>query len=100
MQLTNYAFIFIGPGLTPEANTVETSSPLFKATVVGVETVDQACDSAKHLVKNCAQMIELCGGFDEEAVQKVIHAIDGQVPVGSVAYSDPEQAKVEEFLAK
>jgi len=41
----------IGPGLTPEANTIETSSPLFKATVVGVETVDQACDAAKEQLK-------------------------------------------------
>lgn len=100
MHLTNYAFMVIGPGLTPEANTIKTSSPLFKATVVGVETVGQACDAAKDLVKCGAQMIELCGGFDGEAVQKVIDAIDGQVPVGAAAYSESEQAKVEAFFAK
>ena len=98
MKLTNYAFIVIGPGLTPEANTVVTSSPFFKATVVGVETIDRACDSAKELVKSAVQMIELCGGFDEEAVQRVIDAIDGQVPVGAAAYSDAEQAKANVFF--
>ena len=100
MKLTNYAFIVIGPGLTPEANTVVTSSPFFKATVVGVETIDRACDSAKELVKNGVQMIELCGGFDEEAVQRVIDAIGGQVPVGAAAYSDAEQAKADAFFSK
>ncbi|BCS97568.1 hypothetical protein DSLASN_32000 [Desulfoluna limicola] len=100
MHLTNYAFMVIGPGLTPEANTIKTSSPLFKATVVGVETVDQACDAAKELVNNGVQMIELCGGFDGQAVQRVIDAIDGQVPVGAAAYSEAEQAKVDDFFAK
>jgi len=100
MQLTNYAFMVIGPGLTPDANTVITSSPFFKATVVGVDTVDQACDSAKELVKNGVQMIELCGGFDEVAVQKVIGAVGGQIPVGAAAYSDAEQGKVDAFFAK
>ncbi len=100
MHLTNYAFMVIGPGLTPEANTTTTSSPLFKATVVGVETVDQACDAAKELVKNGVQMIELCGGFDGEAVQKVIDAIGGQVPVGAAAYSEAEQAKSDAFFAQ
>ena len=68
--------------------------------MVGVETVDQACDAAKELVKSGVQMIELCGGFDEEAVQRVIDAIDGQVPVGAAAYSEAEQAKVDAFFAQ
>jgi len=100
MHLTNYAFMVIGPGLTPEANIIETSSPLFKATMVGVETVGQACDAAKELVKSGVQMIELCGGFDGEAVQRVIDAIGGQVPVGAAAYSESEQSKVEAFFAQ
>jgi len=89
----------IGPGLSPEANTIKkTSSPLFKATVVGVETVDQACHAANELVKNGAQMIELCGGFDGQTVQKVIDAKGGQDPVAADAYSEADQAKVEAFF--
>jgi len=53
---------------------------------VGVPTPGQAPEVAKRLVAQGVQLIELCGAFGPVWTARVIEAIDGAVPVGSVGY--------------
>ena len=41
---------------------------------------------AKQIVNEGYQMIELCGGFGPEWIDKVTKALDNEIPVGGVFY--------------
>jgi len=49
-------------------------------------------------IEDGVELIELCGGFEEDDVQKIIVAIDGKIPVGSVKFNGDELEKLEKFL--
>lgn len=98
MQLRNYGFIVKAPQYLPSKHTAVLESPVFRTIVVGVDSLDAACEAAKALVAEGVQLIELCGGFDEQESRAVIAAIQGAVPVGCIAYFPEEAHKLEQFL--
>jgi len=86
MALTKFGFIVTGAGLDPQFNRMSMASDQFEMITVGVANASQGPAVAKGMIENGVQLIELCGGFGPEWTGKVIEAIDGAIPVGSVAY--------------
>jgi len=94
MKFNHFAYIFLGPELNPEKDhaVIKTDKLTFMAIGIDFHHKEQVIQAAKDAIAQGAQMIELCGGFGPIWVAKVSEAIDGQVPVGSVAYG-PEARK-------
>ncbi len=94
MKFNNYIYIFLGPDLDPAQHRAQIKNDKLCFTTVGIDFKNKhlAIDVAKEAIANGAQMIELCGGFGPIWIAKISEAIDGQVPVGSVAYG-PEARK-------
>ena len=94
MKFNNFSYIFLGPELNPKQNrsVIKTDNLTFTAIGIDFQHKEQVINVAKEAIANGAQMIELCGGFGPLWVAKVSEAINGQVPVGSVAYG-PEARK-------
>lgn len=86
MALSKFGFIVTGSGLDPEKNRISMKSESFEMITVGVSNASQGIDVAKAMVAEGVQLIELCGGFGAVWSAKVIDAVDGAVPVGSVGY--------------
>jgi hypothetical protein len=86
MALARFGFIVTGSGLDPAQHRVVLESPTFRMLAVGVSRAEQGLDVARDMVADGIQLIELCGGFGPLWTAKVLEAIDGAVPVGSVAY--------------
>src|SRR4051794_35550532 len=86
MSLERFGFIVTGAGLNPEKDRTHISSDRFTSVMVGVEKPAQAIPVAQQMVADGIQLIELCGGFGPIWTAKVIEAIDGVIPVGSVGY--------------
>jgi hypothetical protein len=86
MALSRFGFIVTGAGYEPATHRVTMASPLITTTMVGVSHPEQALPVARQMVADGVQLIELCGGFGPVWTAKVIAAIDGAVPVGSVGY--------------
>ncbi len=99
MKLSNYAFIMIDGSYTEEQTTT-LSSDVFSTTVCCVQDIDMACESAKRLVADGIQLIELCGAFKSDMPEQVSKAIGGQVPVGHIEYSEEERKKLVAFFKK
>ncbi|MBS9780246.1 MAG: hypothetical protein KGV51_06430 [Moraxellaceae bacterium] len=99
MKLSNYGFIMIDGSYTEEQKTT-LSSDAFSTTICCVQDIEMACKSAKQLVADGIQIIELCGAFQGDMPAQVIEAIDGQVPVGHMEYSEAENVKLQAFFAK
>lgn len=94
MKFNNFIYIFLGPDLDPQQHRSVIKTNKLTYTTVGIDFhhKEQVIAVAKEAIAQGAQMIELCGGFGPLWVAKVTEAIQGQVPVGSVAYG-PEARK-------
>ena len=86
MALRKFGFIVTGKGLDPQRNRMQMRSELFEMIAVGVATAEAGVPVACALVEEGVQLLELCGGFGPVWTAKIIEAIGGRVPVGSVAY--------------
>jgi hypothetical protein len=86
MALKAFGFIFTGPNLDPAVDRARIQRDDFRAVMVGVAQPLQAIAVARELVAEGIELIELCGGFGPVWTAKVIEAIEGCVPVGSVGY--------------
>ncbi|RDI39063.1 DUF6506 family protein [Aquicella lusitana] len=94
MKFNNFIYIFLGPELDPKQHRAVIKTDKLTYTTVGIDFKhkEKVIEVAKEAVANGAQMIELCGGFGPLWIAKVTEAIQGKVPVGSVAYG-PEARK-------
>lgn len=81
MALTYFGFIVTGDDFEQMQGTEN-----FKMKVVGVKKPKQGIEVAKQMVEDGVQLIEVCGGFGPVWTGKIIEAIEGKVPVGSVGY--------------
>lgn len=83
---TQAAFIYVAPGNDPETHKVFIDSPVVKLTVVGVADYNQAEKAAIELVKNGITAIELCAGFGNEGVARIVKAVGDKAVVGVVRF--------------
>jgi hypothetical protein len=86
MALKAFGFIFTGPGLDPKTHRAHIECPGFRAVMVGVSEASQGPAVASELVADGIELIELCGGFGPLWTARIIEALKGRVPVGSVGY--------------
>ncbi len=86
MSLTKLGFIVTGNDLSPDRHRTVMSSPAFEMITIGVSDASEGPAVAKAMVDEGVQLIELCGGFGPIWTSRVIEAIEGKIPVGSVAY--------------
>lgn len=86
MALTRFGFIVTGDGYDPATHRVTMASPQITTIMVGVAKPEQALPIAQAMVADGVQLIELCGGFGPIWTARVIEAIAGKIPVGSVGY--------------
>jgi predicted polyphosphate/ATP-dependent NAD kinase len=86
VALRKFGFLVTGSGLNPQEHVVVMKSLAFEMTAIGVESPDQGIEVAKQMVEDGVELIELCGGFGPVWTAKILEAINGAVPVGSVGY--------------
>lgn len=84
MAQFQYAFIVKAPGYAYGNQKAVLESEQFKSNIVGVESVDAACEAAKDLVKTGVTLIELCSGFKADDAKKIHDAIEGAAKVGFI----------------
>jgi len=80
------AFMFLAPGAEPEKHRAVVKTSVVDLHVVGVKDHEEACRVAKKLVEEGIAAIELCGGFGNLGVAKVVEAVEGRIPVGVVRF--------------
>ena len=87
MAFSNWAFIYLGMGTEdPVVDRAVIERGGLRTTIVAVPEKSAVVQAALELVDGGAQSIELCGAFGPVWAARVIEAIGGRVPVGSVAY--------------
>ncbi len=80
------AFMFVAPDADPITHRSVVSTSEVILTVVGVADYLMACETAKNLVAEGIEAIELCGGFGIEGTAAVKQAVAGKAVVGVVRF--------------
>ena len=57
------------------------------AEIIGVKNLEEAKEISKSLM-GIADVIELCGAFEESGAREIIDTTDGKIPVGFVTHLD------------
>ena len=80
------AFIFVAPGGDPAQHRALVETPGVQLLTVAAKNYEAAAELAKELVADGFQAIELCGGFGNLGVAKIVEAVQGKVPVGGGSF--------------
>ena len=81
------AFMFVVPDADPSQHRVTISTPeVLELIVVGVKDYQQAIQVSQELVAQGVQAIELCAGFGQIGVAKVVEAVGDKAVVGVVRF--------------
>ena len=80
------AFIFVAPGGDAAQHRSWVKTPGVELLAVAVENYAGAVALAKELVNEGIQAIELCGGFGNVGTAKIVEAVEGKIPVGTVRF--------------
>ena len=86
LSMLKGAFIFIASDADSSKHRAKVATPSVELFIVGVKDFEDAADTAKSLVTNGVQLIELCAGFGPVGTARVIEAVGDKIPVGSVSY--------------
>ncbi|MFD0905299.1 DUF6506 family protein [Actinomadura sediminis] len=86
MALTHWGFVYTATGSAPGGDFTVVDTGACRTILVGIDGPDEVVGVAERLVDEGVQLIELCGGFGPVWAGRVIEAIDGAVPVGTVGY--------------
>ncbi|MBO8191348.1 hypothetical protein ITI46_06525 [Streptomyces oryzae] len=86
MALTHFGFIYTAAGSAAGGNFSVVETGKCRCVFVGVEKPEEGVEVAHRLVSEGVELIELCGGFGPVWAGRVIEAVGGAVPVGSVGY--------------
>ncbi|MDC7124658.1 MAG: DUF6506 family protein [Spirochaetales bacterium] len=80
------AFMFLAPEADPETHQQWVDTPQVKLLTVGVKDYAQGVETAKKLLDQGIEAIELCGGFGNKGTVMITEAVQGKIPVGSVRF--------------
>ena len=87
MEKLKAAFMFVTPDADPGEHRVTISTPdTVELMVVGVKDYQQAIQVSRELVDQGVQAIELCSGFGQIGVAKVVRAVGDKAVVGVVRF--------------
>ncbi len=98
VALTKFGFVVTGGGLDPTRHRSVMKSDHFEMIAIGVSEPSQGVAVAEQLVAEGVQLLELCGGFGPIWTARVIEAIGGKIPVGSVGYGPEAIAPMHELF--
>jgi len=103
MKFKHFAVIVSSEGMDPKIHrhTIKTDKVTYTTVAVNAKHKEQVIEVAKELIKEGAQIIELCGGFGPLWIAKVIESTKNQVPIGGVFYGpEARQGLVDLGLAQ
>jgi len=92
------AFIFVIPGADSKKQRATVETPNLSVIMVGTKDFDDAANTAKSLVSDGIQLIELCGGFGPVGTAKIIEAVGDKIPVGGVYWGPESRERISALL--
>lgn len=93
MRVTRCGFLFKGCGLQSDRCRHTFEAPEFAMEIRGVASLEDGEAMARELVASGVQLLDLCGGFDETMIGRIVTAVEGKIPVGGCPLPPEETEK-------
>ena len=93
--MSRYALMVHVPGESPATYSKIYDNNGNHELYAGVGDMDMAAELMMRLAEEGFEMVNLCGDFDDETVQKFIEIGQGKIKVSAARYSPEEQLKLE-----
>ncbi|WP_205749189.1 DUF6506 family protein [Desulfopila sp. IMCC35008] len=84
MPQFQYGYLVKAPGYSLDKNKTQLESDAFKSQIVGVGSIEEACQAAKELVASGVTLLELCSGFKKGDAKNIHDAVEGRIKVGFI----------------
>jgi hypothetical protein len=92
MVLRKYAFLIKARGYPPGGLRTTLPGDGFNSTIFASGDIDALVAEALAMVAEGMQLIELCGGFNDEDFTRLEEAVAGAVPLGRVTFDEHNAA--------
>ncbi|PKR53980.1 DUF6506 family protein [Thalassospira marina] len=92
MVLRKYAFLIKAGGYPPAGLRTTLPGDGFNSTIFASGDIDALVAEAMAMVAEGMQLIELCGGFNDEDYARISDAIGGAIPLGRVGFDEKNTA--------
>jgi hypothetical protein len=83
IDMSKFAHIIMADGLEPDRHQVIINLPVCEMKIIGVGSVEAACEQVQLLTRDGFEFIELSSAFDTEKTKAVIEAAGGKAAIGS-----------------
>lgn len=93
----NYAYLIMGK-YDAKKDRAEIGNG--KAQLIGVSSVDEACEVAKEILGNGVDCVELCGAFGPNGAKKVVEATGNKFPIGYITHLAEQDELYKEIFSK
>lgn len=90
-----YVFIANVPGTTPETYAASYENEEIVTRVVGTSSLEMTEDLVKKYDKEGCDLIDLCGDFDDEAVEHLLKLVKGDMGITHADYFPEELEKLD-----
>ncbi len=84
MSQFQYGYLIKAPGYSLGEKQAKLESDAFTSRIVGVGSIEEACQAAKELVASGVTLLELCSGFKKNDAKTIHDAVEGQVKIGCI----------------
>lgn len=84
MSQFQYGYLIKAPGYSLGEKNTQLESDAFKSSIVGVGSIEEACQAAKDLVANGVTLLELCSGFKKDDAKKIHDTVEGRAKIGFI----------------
>ena len=90
INMDRFAHIVWGKGFDSIRDGTEINIPSCEMKVIGVSSLEEACDLAESLVDEGIEFIELSSAFGVDETNAVINAVDGKAAIGSAGLKNED----------
>ncbi|HOU32225.1 MAG TPA: DUF6506 family protein [Synergistaceae bacterium] len=84
VRISRCGFLFLHPGEPGDLRWRKTfATPEFTMEIRGVASPEEGETAARELRDGGVQILDLCGGFDDELTARIVAAVEGKIAVGA-----------------
>lgn len=95
--MKKYAMMLMNPLFQPEEHTALFQTGDIENHILTVRNEEEAMCKTRELLDEGFGVLEVCGAFERELVEKMRNLVQGKICIGSVVYPPKEEAAAERY---
>lgn len=95
--MKKYAMMLMNPLFIPEQHTVLFQTGNIENHIITVRNEMEALEKVKELIEEKFGVLEVCGAFSQELIEKIKNMSENKMCIGHVIYDDDQEERLEKY---